>query len=347
MKNTNLLAIVLGAFLLSAAGPAVALNIALTNDDGWDAHGVQTLAEALIDAGHTVTLVGSTLNQSGTSAAIDLVGYGGLLVTKEHEGGDNDQYSLNDTSAGDGAYPGTAGQIAIDIAGQQGAVDLLISGTNAGANIGAFATLSGTVGAALHGISYVSGVRIPSVAISTDEPQPLRSCGEDPGNPTEDEADACEAANIAQFEIVAEWMTDFVAKLETKPGWLAREDGLLPEGIALNINHPIGEILGSKLAVQGVLPSLGGSPIGLPISTLNCFPGPQGKNCSDDLAEGDTVLAGITSQDFISAKERRHADTTAYNDGFVTIVPIANDLTASGINFLKLRHLAHAHAHGH
>jgi 5'-nucleotidase len=336
MKNHTLLAMTLGAALLGGSGPAVALNIALTNDDGWDAHGVQALAAALIDAGHTVTLVGSTQNQSGTSAAIDLVGYGSLVVTKEADDGDNDQFSVNDTGAGDGAYPATAGQIAINIASQQGDVDLLISGTNAGANIGAFTTLSGTVGAALHGISYVSGERVPSIAISTDEPQPLRNCGVDEGNPTGAEAAACDEANIAQFEIVAAWMVEFVAKLESKPGLLHKGGGLLPPGVALNINHPIGTILGSKLTRQGRLPSLGGYPIGLPIGVFGD---------SNGMAVGETTFAGITGQPFISARERHNADTTAYNSGYVSIVPIENDLTASGFTFLRVRHLAHDHTH--
>ena len=284
MRKNSLLAIVLGALLLGTTSHATSLNIALTNDDGFDAQGVQSLADALIAAGHTVTLVGSSENQSGTGAAIDLVGFGRLRVTKEAEGGDNDQYSANDTGAGDGVYPATAGQIAIDIASEFGDVDLLISGTNAGANIGAFTTLSGTVGAALHGISYVSGVRIPSIAISTDEPEPLRDCGADPGNPTPAEEAACEAANEAQFEIVADYMVGFVATLETRPGDLDEEAGLLPEGVALNINHPIGAISGTKLAVQGVLPSLGGFPLGLPIGTFGCLAG----GCSG-VAVGTTV----------------------------------------------------------
>jgi 5'/3'-nucleotidase SurE len=275
--------------------------------------------------------VGSTENQSGTAAAIDLVGFGSLVVTKEAEGGSNDQYSANDTTAGDGVYPATAGQIAIDIASEFGDVDLLISGTNAGANIGAFTTLSGTVGAALHGVSYVSGVRIPSIAISTDEPEPLRNCGAVPGSPTPAEEAICEAANIAQFEIVADYMVEFIAELETRPGALGKEDGLLPEGVALNINHPIGAILGTKLTVQGVLPSLGGFPIGLPIGTFSCLTAGAG-NCTD-AAVGVPFAAGITSQPFISADERNNADTTAYNAGFVSIVPFENDITADGKSF--------------
>ena len=164
----------------------------------------------------------------------------------------------------------------------------------------------------------------------------LRNCGVDEGNPTHAEAAACEEANVAQFEIVAAWMVEFVAKLESKPGLLHRGEGLLPPGVALNINHPIGTILGSKLTRQGRLPSLGGFPIGLPIGVFGD---------SNGMAVGATTLAGITGQPFISARERHNADTTAYNSGYVSIVPIENDLTASGITFFRVRHLAHGHTH--
>ena len=57
---------------------------------------------------------------------------------------------------------------------------------------------------------------------------------------------------------------------------------------------------------------------------------------------GVPIAAGITGQPFISADERKNADTTAYNAGFVSIVPFENDLTASNAKFNKLQPLAHA-----
>jgi hypothetical protein len=93
------------------------------------------------------------------------------------------------------------------------------------------------------------------------------------------------------------------------------------------------------MEVRIPLPSLGGYPIGLPIGTFDCgFFG--GWNCSDDRAVGDTFAAGITGQPFISADERRHADTTAYNEGYVSIVPFRNDLTGRFWDFIILKKLA-------
>ncbi|NNC55023.1 MAG: hypothetical protein HKO07_04790, partial [Pseudomonadales bacterium] len=242
--------------------PASGLNIALTNDDGWDSQGIQTLRSALIAAGHKVTLAGSSENQSGSSAAIDL-GQGNVLVTKKFEDGvaapGGDQYAIS-LASGAGAEPATAGQIAIAIAGQGGTpVDLLISGTNAGANVGAFTNVSGTVGATIHGVSFTTATRLPSIAISTNEPQSLRFCPV--GN-----HDKCEAANLAHFEAVANWMVKFIAELEKKPGKLNKSGRLLPDGIALNINYPVSdEILGVQSNVQGLLPSMMGT-LGFPLA---------------------------------------------------------------------------------
>ena len=61
----------LGLALASAHAAAAGLNIALTNDDGWDAIGIRVLHEVLTGKGHRVTRVGSITQQSGSSAALD------------------------------------------------------------------------------------------------------------------------------------------------------------------------------------------------------------------------------------------------------------------------------------
>ena len=67
--------------MLAVASPALALNIALSNDDGWDAPGIQAMKGALESAGHTVTLAGPLDEQSGSSAANNFVS--DLVITKE------------------------------------------------------------------------------------------------------------------------------------------------------------------------------------------------------------------------------------------------------------------------
>ncbi|MBT8139525.1 MAG: 5'/3'-nucleotidase SurE [Gammaproteobacteria bacterium] len=307
------------ALMLSLVSTHVAaLNIALTNDDGWDSQGIQTLRAALLSAGHKVTLAGSSENQSGSSAAIDF-GQGNVLVTKKFEDGEaapgGDQYAVS-LSSGAGAEPATAGQIAIAIAGQGGAaVDLLISGTNAGANVGAFTNVSGTVGATIHGISLTTGARLPAIAISTNEPQPMLFC------PVGNRAQ-CEAANLSHFEVVADWMIKFIAALEKQPGKLKKSKRLLPDGIALNINYPVSdEILGVQSNVQGRLPSMAGRALGLP---LGCY-----GDCAG-AAVNESIPAGVLEPKVLDGvEERKNADTAAFEGGYVSIVVINTDLTAS------------------
>lgn len=316
----NSLGLALG--LIAASSSASALNIALTNDDGWDSGGIQSLYDALIAAGHTVTLVGSSENQSGSSGAIDL-GQGNVVVTKEREMPGGDQFSAA-LSSGSGAEPATAGQIAISIAESYGPVDLLVSGTNSGANIGAFTNVSGTVGAAVHGISLISGERLPSIAISTNEPQPLREC------PAEDQ-EACEAANEAHYDVVSSWFVDFLHELEGKPGTLRWNEGLLPDGIGLNINYPVtDQIQGVTLNVQGMLPMVQGIYRGLP---MGCY-----SDCND-LAEGDSAPAGIAGVELLDGEDVKLADTTSFSAGYVTIVPIQADLSVPVWDFVKFRPL--------
>ena len=295
---------------------ASALNIALSNDDGWDAAGVQTLFTALRQAGHSVTLAGPSENQSGGSASVDL-NAANLRITKTAEDGTatpgGDQYSVALT-AGGSASPATAAQIAISIAEQAGPVDLLVSGINAGANTGAGTNISGTVGGTIVGISNLTGERIPGVAISTDEVNELRDCAPaDLAN--------CEAANLAHYQVVARWFVEFVAELEQKPGGLKKQEGLLPDGIALNINYPVtDQVAGVKSDVQALLFYRDGVPVGLDI---NCY-----GDCAN-LAVGETVTGGISGLiPMDTEQEVKNADAIDYNAGYITIVPINTDLTA-------------------
>lgn len=70
------------SLLMLSASSANALDIALTNDDGWSSLGVQSLKAALVAAGHQVTLAAPLDEQSGSSAAIKT---SGLLIRKERD----------------------------------------------------------------------------------------------------------------------------------------------------------------------------------------------------------------------------------------------------------------------
>lgn len=291
-------AIVLGAGLMIASTTSFALNIALTNDDGWDSIGIQAMKTALKDAGHMVTLAAPLDGQSGSSAGLNL---GLVEVVKQEEG----VFSV----AGE---PATSALIAMDIAEDP---DLLISGINDGANIGTFTQVSGTVGAATVALSSTFNGSIPAIAVSTDE-----VCDED--------TQACEDDNAAHFETVATFITEFVAHLQTKPGFLAREEGLLPPGIGLNINYPpTDNVKGVKVSVQGQT-----AGFGLPFAPQFNF------RCDDcgglpvgESTDGGIDVGGLKFGDTISvdgSESVKNGDVNNFENGYITIVPITGDITA-------------------
>lgn len=285
-------------FCLSAfAAPAGALDIALTNDDGWNAAGIQALKEALRDAGHTVTLAGPLTNQSGSSAAVDLVA---LRVTKQAE----DEYSVALADGVTSAKPATSGLIAVGIVQEKGRLpDLLVSGINAGNNLGALTQVSGTVGAAIGAVAATFNGGVPAIAISTDEPDCDAACQEH------------------HYSVVAQFIVKFIAHLETKPGFLASEDRLLPDGIGLNINYPASDsIMGVKVAVQGETAQLDGLQI---IGNFRCLTGA----CSTLANSGDSRIGGLQVVPD-ATPDIKNADTSYFTEGYVTIVPITPDYTA-------------------
>ena len=129
------------ALAASLCQPATALNIALTNDDGWSTYGIHAVYNALTAAGHNVSLAGPLGGQSGSSAALDVgaILTGALQIQRRGD----DIYSVG-TPEGS-AEPATAGAIAASIATQVNGAppDVLISGINDGANVGATTQISG------------------------------------------------------------------------------------------------------------------------------------------------------------------------------------------------------------
>lgn len=284
--------------LLVFSQPVTALNIALTNDDGWDAPGVQALAEVLSARGHNVTLVGSATQQSGSSAGIN---GGPLIVTKQAER----QYSAA-VSATEGAEPLSSGMLAINIATQLDGrtPDLLFSGINSGANIGSAALLSGTVGAVIGAITPGVGPQIPAIAISTDQPR----CSDD-----------CIALHYQQ---VAQYAASLLDRLQ------AKKPPLLPAGIGLNVNYPnrpASEIKGVKLTKQSPGLGLGGK------RGILEFPCPD---CGALEIGASTTTKGIRPG-ADNTKEDKRDDLTAFQDGYITIVPIQADYTA--LRYQRLR----------
>ena len=287
----NLKSLAMGAGLFLASASASALNIVLTNDDGWSTPGIQVVFDALTEAGHTVVLAAPLDGQSGSAAGFNL---GGLEITKQAD----NQYSVAVEGGETGAEPATSGAVGTQIMqGLTGAApDLLVSGINDSANLAAATVTSGPVGAAIHAIATVLGESIPAIAISTDE-----RCNEEDGKSPE-----CRE--------VADFLVDYIDHLEQRKNYLKGNSGLIPNGKALNINFPPVEPKGVKVAKQGNQPLLGGSVRYL---ELGC------KEDCNDLEIGETAEGGILGAPAIEGFEDiPNSDADLFAEGYITVVVI-------------------------
>ena len=287
----------MGLCFLAVAVPASALNIALTNDDGYSALGIQVMKSALEGAGHRVTLAAPLTDQSGTGMGFDQE----ALTVKRW---DTNVYSValkRDPTIG--AKPSNSAYVALSIAQEAGApADLLISGINTSSNVGMSAVISGTVGAANHSVASVLNGPVPAIAVGTDEP-------------------ACDAAcKQAHYQVVADFMVRFIAHLQTKPGFLSSEPGLLPKGVALVVSYPRTDaVAGVKVGVQSEGILSGGVKVS---GEIHCS-----TPCSAIAIGATKTAAPYLSQDY--SFEVKDSDIGYYTEGYVTIVPVRPDLTVS------------------
>ncbi|GIH74291.1 5'/3'-nucleotidase SurE [Planobispora longispora] len=183
------------------AGARRALTILLSNDDGYNAPGIKAVFDKLTAAGHDVTIVAPAANQSG--ASVKRTVEDGLQVTARKVA---DKVWAVTGTPGDSVLFGL-GHV---FAGRK--VDLVVSGTNFGQNIGAITNNSGTVGAAITAID----LGVPAIAVST-------------------EFDFANTQNtIANMPATADFTVKLVERLRDR----ARGGRLLPEHAGLNVNYP-------------------------------------------------------------------------------------------------------------
>ena len=158
-------------FLLSWLSTATALNIVVTNDDGFETENIQALFEALTAKGHDVVMSAPYGAQSGTGGAL---GFLTPIVetTKASPKGTFDagapgvgptglgpqQFYVDGSPAASMLYG--VDVIAMDLWGAF--PDLVISGPNEGNNLGVIIPHSGTVGAAVTALNK----GIPAIAYS-------------------------------------------------------------------------------------------------------------------------------------------------------------------------------------
>lgn len=124
------------------------MNILLTNDDGFDALGIQTLKKLLSGYGKVVVVAPKTV-MSAKSVALNL--REPVEVIKKSD----DLYVVDSTPADCVAY-------ALSSLGIK--FDLVVSGINHGHNISYDTMYSGTIGACLQALTY----RVPAIAFSCE-----------------------------------------------------------------------------------------------------------------------------------------------------------------------------------
>lgn len=198
--------------------PAYALNILVTNDDGFFeqvddgnggemngpnmAPGLAALKTAFEAAGHTVTVVAPFGPQSGMGGAMS-TSFGATIAVVEQEPGG---WTV-DSSPSDCIRAALGGIVDAE------SIDLVVSGINSGQNLGMTGTqASGTINAALAALH----AGLPAIAISA-------------------ERFASESITFAQMPAAADFVTRMIDRLNTYPFG----GDIIPVGTMLNVNWPV------------------------------------------------------------------------------------------------------------
>ncbi len=183
------------------------MKVLISNDDGIFAKGIRALAEVVRDIADEVVIVAPAVEQSAAGHAITV--RSPLRYTKTRLEGLEDipTYRVDGTPA-DCIMLGVA---------NAGKPDMILSGINIGSNLGFDVTHSGTVAAAIEGMT----MGIPSIAFS------LR-------------VDFSKELNL-DFSYGKEHIKELVQMVAEKG---------LPHKTLLNVNFPQGETKGIRLASQ-------------------------------------------------------------------------------------------------
>jgi 5'-nucleotidase len=316
-RLTTTLALALA--LLGAPGSARAMDILLTNDDGWLSPGIMALRSALCAAGHHVTMVAATMNQSGRGGSLNTGTDPGsaMALTRQSSDACGVTYSLAPPTGPNsfGGTPVDCVNTGLDVVLANDPPDLVVSGLNFGQNPGKGAPSgSGTVGAAAAAALRTAspGTGIPSIAGSVS----INLA----------EAGSGFASTFAAFAPASEFIVRLIAALEAAPG-----DALLPQGVlSLNINFPVPypNITGIKLTRAGnksdILLPLYDRSVGFPP-----FPPAGGLSCLS-LVDGQSCSVGVAFVPNSGADSERNADVDALRANLISITPMALDPTASG-----------------
>lgn len=234
--NSLLLSFFVAAGASAAAAPASAngLNVLLTNDDGYDSDGIETMRAALLAAGHTVYLSAPATEQSGKSGSIT-ADFGAIIGYTDHSDADGSVWAVEGTPA-DSVSAGLFGLTPAALPpGEE--IEIVVSGVNDGENISRFSNASGTVGAAMWALRR----GIPSIAVSAGQDitglAALSGCFQGEPDPT-----GCDCNFGCIFQQVG--MNAAIAAQRAAALTVAIIDELeeegIPEGLGLNVNVPSG-----------------------------------------------------------------------------------------------------------
>lgn len=131
------------------------MRILLTNDDGIHAGGLRAMCRALLAAGHEVRVVAPLSEQSAVGHAVTM-----SVPLKARQISEN-----GFTGHGVTGTPVDCVKLGLTTLFQDAPVDLVVSGINAGANVGVDILYSGTVAAA----TEAALMGFPALAVSMDD----------------------------------------------------------------------------------------------------------------------------------------------------------------------------------
>jgi 5'-nucleotidase len=133
------------------------VRILLTNDDGIESSGLHALAKLLVTCGHNVVIAAPARDYSGFSAALGPLHLTGQILFETREIA---ELPGVDAYAVDG--PPALCAFSAALGGFGGTPEIVVSGINAGQNLGRAVLHSGTVGAALTAAQF----GVPAMAVS-------------------------------------------------------------------------------------------------------------------------------------------------------------------------------------
>lgn len=195
----------------ASAQPALdcALDILLTNDDGWDAPGIQAIRKALLAAHHRVTLVAPLEQQSGRGGGINTDVGAEVAVVEQSPG----VWSVDGT-------PTDSVRAGLDVIMRADWPDLVVSGANFGPNIGQEGVHnSGTLGAAL--AAHYDG--LPAIAVSN-------------GIVIDEHSTSPRfKSTLESFATSGAIVANLISEMSRRHGC----EQVMPDGLAVNINVPV------------------------------------------------------------------------------------------------------------